>query len=264
MRATTPSLLSPSYSSARAPTRTVPTRISTFVSTRPSTSRTSRSPTVALKQAVTLGSTRGRRRQMNLPGSPLTRTLTPHRRRLRYKIFSSDGARDTDAVAMAKALLSRTTSIFAKIQPIGSRTRRTQVLKWATRRRNAKIGLKSITILKMKTLPSLGAATESRKRSSRTFSSWVPTSWVAAAPPNSPRATRTLCPERHPCSMSESSPSQQPSPFSWRKKSPQGHDPVNTAAKKDHHRLRASTATEERGESPPARRTIRLVSPATT
>ena len=28
------------------------------------------------------------------------------------------------------------------------------------------------------------------ERSSRTFRSWVPTSWVAAAPPNSPRATK--------------------------------------------------------------------------
>lgn len=163
---------------------------------------------------------------MNWPGSPLTRTLTPQRRRLGSKIISPDGARGKDAAPMANRLLSRTTSIFAKIQPIGSRTRRTQVLKCPTRRPHAKIGLKLMSILKMKTLPSLGAATESRKRSSRTFRSWVPTSWVAAAPPNSPRATRTLCPQRHPRSTSESSPSRRPSPCSWRKKSPQGHDPV--------------------------------------
>ena len=169
---------------------------------------------------ATLGSTCCRPAVMILPASPSPRALTPQRRRMLLNFASSSSARHLNAAPMANRLFTRTSSIFAKIQPIGPQTRRTKVPKPATRSSHATFGLQVMMISKMKTLPSLGAATESRQRSSRTFSSWVPTSWVAAAPPNSPRATRTLCPERHPCSMSESSPSLRPSPFSWRKKSP--------------------------------------------
>merc|ERR1711939_1283249 len=74
------SLLSPSHSSARAPTRTVPTRTSTFVSTRPSSLQASRSFLTGILLPVICGSTLPKVLARYFTASPSTRLLTPLRR----------------------------------------------------------------------------------------------------------------------------------------------------------------------------------------